>query len=164
MPPLPVQVVNVKLEREVESLKAMLNDTTEQRNGFRAHADSLCVELMKQQEETTRLKQQAVELTTQRTMLAQERAAKDGEQEHVRQRWGMQLEQAERDFNDMRSQLIAPAELDAMRFQLIEETEGPWRTRTKTLEAEIEQIRAALAAQRRETEQLKAALDNSSHE
>ena len=162
--PLRLQVENVKLEKEKASLTAMLNDFVEQRNGFQANADALCVEVVRQQEELGQLKAQVTEMTADQSRLAKERSAKDAEQEQMRQRWGMQLEQAEREFNEMRSQLIAPAELEAMRFQLMEETEVPWRNRTQALEKELEQTRSALAAQKRETEQLKEALDIASHE
>ena len=56
------QVANAKLEKEVESLKVMVNDTAEQRNGFRSHADSLAVELVRHQEELVQLRQQTMEL------------------------------------------------------------------------------------------------------
>ena len=158
------QVANAKLEKEVESLKVMVNDTAEQRNGFRTHADSLAVELVQHQEELVRLRQQAMELQRSNETLSQQQSAKDAEQEQVRQRWALQLEQAERDFNDMRQQLIPPADLEAMRFQLIEDAQAPWRTRVAALEAELEQTKGMFAAQRRESEQLKERLDSASHE
>ena len=157
-------MANAKLEKEVESLKAMVNDTAEQRNGFRSHADSLAVILVRHQEELVQLRQQTMELQRTNETLSAQQTSKDAEQEQVRQRWALQLEQAERDFNDMRQQLIPPADLEAMRFQLIEDAQAPWRTRVSSLEAELEQTKGALAAQRRESEQLKERLESASHE
>ena len=154
----------VSLEREVDSLKSLLNDTAEQRNGFRAHADELSVEVVKLQDEVSRQAKGAAELHEANKRLVEEKAASVREQEAQRERWSAQLEQAERDFNEMRAQLIPPNELEVMRQQLFEEGQAPWRSRVAALEQDVESARSAATAQRREAERLRAALDAQAHE
>ena len=121
--------MNIKLEKEVDSLKGMINDTAEQRNGFRAHADSLSAELVRNQKEQMRLWQQLADLQRDHEALKHQQEVKDFEQEHTRERWAQQLKHAEEGFSEVRQKLILPADLEAMRAQSIEDALAPWRAR-----------------------------------
>ena len=150
-------VRNVALEKEIDSLRTMLNNMAEQRDGFRAHVETLSVEAL-------RLKEESDQSRRQHDALAGQRAGEEREFDAQRTRWASELEQASRQFEDMREQMIPPADLEAMRLRLIEDTEAPWRERCQTLEAELEKARAGLAPLRREAEQHKSALDAASNE
>ena len=150
-------VRNVALEKEIDSLRTMLNNMAEQRDGFRAHVETLSVEAL-------RLKEESDQARRQHDALAGQRAETEREFDAQRTRWAAELEQASRQFEDMREQMIPPADLEAMRLKLIEDTEAPWRERCRTLEAELEKARAGLGPLRREAEQHKSALDAATHE
>eukprot|EP00966_Prymnesium_polylepis_P076437 1771660-Prymnesium_polylepis.1 len=100
--------------------------------------------------------------------LAQQLTAKDAEQEQERQRLEQEVELHLRQFNatiaEYDAQRIPPADLDAMRRQLIADTEAPWKVRVNALESELEQAKGGLSAQRREIDALKDKLGNLSHE
>lgn len=116
------------LVEKVDSLTTMVNDTAEQRNRFRAHADTLAVEVKRYQREVAQLQDQASELQKSVDTLLEQQAAKDAEQEQVRKRWTRQLEQAEIDFNEMRQQLIPPAGMHLACLQLLD-----WPSSSHTL-------------------------------
>ena len=150
-------VRNVALEKEIDSLRTMLNNMAEQRDGFRAHVETLSVEAL-------RLKEESGQARRQHDALAGERSETEREFDAQRTRWAAELEHASRQFEDMREQMIPPADLEAMRLRLIEDTEAPWRERCRTMNAELEEARAGLAPLRREVEQHKSALDAATHE
>ena len=92
-----------------------------------------------------------------------ERQQTHGEFEEARARWGSHVEAAERAAESVRPQLIPPAELDAMRVQLVEEAVAPWREQCKALSAEGDAARAAASTSRRELEALRAAHETAAH-
>ena len=134
-------------EGETTEMLTALRETSEQRDGFRAHAETLAQEVLK-------LKEQA-------EGYAGRLAATERSNMEARSQWAATLEQAQRDFS---ADMLTRDDLEAMRLQLIEQTEAPWRAKAKALESEVAQARDAAAGHRRDAERARAALDSASHE
>ena len=73
----------------------MLNTVTEQRDGYRAHVESFSVEAL-------RLKEESNLLHAQNASLAEQLSAMEQEQVEVRTKWSGELDQASRQFEEMR--------------------------------------------------------------
>ena len=150
-------VRNVALEKEIDSLRTMLNNVAEQRDGFRAHVETLSVEALRLKEESDAARRQSAGLENQRAEMEREHTT-------MRARWSAELEHATRQFEELKDQMIPPGDLEAMRIKLIDETEGPWRERCRVLELELEKARGTAAALKREAEQHQKSLDAATHE
>ena len=160
MPDLTIEellVRNVSLEKEMDSLRTMLNNVAEQRDGFRAQMEALSIEALRLKEEGDTARRHSTGLESQRAQMEREYDA-------LRARWSAELEAKSREFEELQAQLVPPRDLEAMRLKLIEETEAPWRERARASEAELERARASAAALKREAEQLKAAHEAASLE
>ena len=112
-----------------------------------AHAETLSAEVVKLKE--------AAEAT------AAQLAATERTHTEVRQQWAAKLEQAQHDFS---ADMLTRDDLEAMRLQLIEQTEAPWKAKVKTLEGEVSASRESAAQYRREAERARASLDAAAHE
>ena len=155
MPDLTIEellVRNVSLEKEMDSLRTMLNNVAEQRDGFRAQMEALSIEALRLKEESDTARRQSTGLESQRAQMEREYDA-------LRARWSAELEGKSREFEELQNQMIPPRDLEAMRLKLIEETEAPWRERARASEAELERARASATALKRDADQLKAAHD-----
>ena len=131
---------------ETDALRLMLNDTSEQRDSFQAHADTLTHEVV-------RLREQCDAYAKQLSQVERDHNA-------ARSQWANKLEQAEHEFSDM----LTREDLEAMRLQLVEQTEVPWRARVKALEGELAAAKEATGNQRREAEHARAAAEAAAHE
>jgi hypothetical protein len=147
-------VENVRLEKEVDALKAMVahmqSSVADERAGFREQWDALSAEAL-------RLKEDHDALHAKAQALEREKEAASAEHAEQRERWSAQLDAASREFESMREQLIPPSELEAMRLRLVEEATAPWRSRAAEMEAELHAARAEAASARREAERHRAA-------
>lgn len=147
-------VENVRLEKEVDALKAMVahmqSSVADERTGFREQWDALSAEAL-------RLKEDHDALHAKAQALEREKEAASTEHAEQRERWAAQLDAASREFEAMREQLIPASELEAMRLRLVEEATAPWRFRAAEMEAELQAARAEAASARREAEKHRAA-------
>lgn len=128
-------------------MRTALRDTAEQRDAFRQTADTLSQEVVKLKEQVDAYASRLQE--SERTSHA------------VRNQYAARLEEAQRDAS---ADMLTRDDLEAMRLQLVDQTEGPWRQRVKVLETELGQTREAAGAHRREAERARAALDATAHE
>ena len=150
-------VEKVELEKQLDALQVMLNTVTEQRDGYRAHVESFSVEAL-------RLKEESNLLHAQNASLAEQLSAMEQEQVEVRTKWSGELDQASRQFEEMRQQLVSPADLEAMRLKMVADAEAPWRDRCEKLEAQVESEREAVRLLRRESEAQRTALEATANE
>ena len=150
-------VEKVELEKQLDALQVMLNTVTEQRDGYRAHVESFSVEAL-------RLKEESNLLHAQNASLAEQLSAMEQEQAEARTKWSGELDQASRQFEEMRQQLVSPADLEAMRLKMVADAEAPWRDRCEKLEAQVESEREAVRLLRRESEAQRTALEATANE
>ena len=127
-------------------IRVALKETAEQRDGFRAHAETLTAEVLRLREQCGTLQDQ---------LNATERSHTE-----ARSQWAAKLEQAEHEFSDMLTQ----DDLKTMRLDIVEQTETPWKAKVKALAAELASAREAASAHRREAERARTALDSAAHE
>jgi len=154
-------VENVRLEKEVDALKAMVahmqSSVVDERSGFREQWDALSAEALK-------LKQDHDALYARIAGLERDKEVAKAEHAEQRERWSSQLDAASREFESMREQLIPPADLEAMRLRLVEEATAPWRARSSQVEAEVQAARAEAASARRQAEKHRSAYESLSLE
>ena len=147
-------VENVRLEKEVDALKAMVahmqSSVSSERSGFQEQWEALSAEALKLKKEHDALHAKLEESE-------RHNAAQQAEHAEQRERWAAQLDMAAREFETMREQLIPPAELEAMRLRIVEEAARPWRARVAELEAGLQAVRAEATSARREAEKHRAA-------
>ena len=100
MPDLTIEellVRNVSLEKEMDSLRTMLNNVAEQRDGFRAQMEALSIEAMRLKEESDTARRQSTGLESQRAQMEREYDA-------LRARWSAELEGKSREFEELQNQ------------------------------------------------------------
>lgn len=127
-------------------IRIALKETSEQRDGFRENVDVLMAEVLRLREQST---------TLQDHLSATERSHNE-----ARSQWAAKLEQAQHEFSDM----LTREDLEAMREDLVQQTEAPWKARVKALETELATARESASAHRREAERARTALDSAAHE
>ena len=105
-------------------IRIALKETSEQRDGFRENVDVLMAEVLRLREQST---------TLQDHLSATERSHNE-----ARSQWAAKLEQAQHEFSDM----LTREDLEAMREDLVQQTEAPWKARVKALETELATARS----------------------
>lgn len=149
---LATMVETVRIEKENDELKEATASMQQEVQARRELCEALSAEGLKLMEQRDAAHQQVA------TLLRQKDATEKSHDEQ-RTRWSAQLEQASREFETMREQLIPPADLEAMRLQLVEEAAAPWRQRCQDMEAELERMRNTCQSAQLEAQKLKAALE-----
>ena len=133
---------NVQLEAQLEKLNTMLRHTAQQRADL--------------SDEAIRLKNESDSGLARAAALQAEKEAALQEAAEVRARWASQIESAVRENEELRAQIVPPAEINATRIRAAEEAVAPWRAQCKALASDADAARAAAATARRELEALRA--------
>eukprot|EP00854_Cymbomonas_tetramitiformis_P003050 gene3050-3875_t len=89
------------------------------------------------------------------TKLYDERVSVENHYQQLCQSWRDELERKQKDFEEAKSQIMQPRELDLLRLRLMEELEAPQREKCQTLEKEAEAASQKYAEARREQELLR---------
>ena len=134
-------------DSEAVELRNALRETSAQRDDFRKTAEQLTNEVM-------RLRDQVGAYDAQ--MTATERAHNE-----MRSQMAAKIEQAEIAFSQ---DMLTKEDLEAMRLQIVEQAEAPWREKVRSLEGELAAAHEAANAQRREAERARSALESAAIE
>ena len=128
---------------DAAELQAALRDTAKQRDEFKATAERLTQEVVQLQSHVGACSDQLV-------------ATEQSHNEH-RAHWAAKIEEAEQSFSQ---DMLTREDLEAMRVQIVEQAEAPWRQRAATLEQELGQAREAAQMHRRDAERARTALES----
>eukprot|EP00877_Chromochloris_zofingiensis_P010626 jgi/Chrzof1/5817/Cz16g16270.t1 len=96
------------------------------------------------------------QLSTNFDALHRERVSVEQQYQQLCESWRAELEEKQKQFEQARSQMLQPRDVDVLRVQLLEEIEGPFKAKCDMLAQEAEAAQEQFVRLRREHESLQA--------
>eukprot|EP00960_Hanusia_phi_P046603 757934-Hanusia_phi.AAC.3 len=135
-------------QRNAQKAMSLFKETQEENDELRSNFETLKMAYQSLQEKLNEEKYEH-----ENTKIELSKMVKERDMQHAQ--WKAELDIKAKQFNELKSQIIPPRELDEIRMRMAEELETPIRQKADMLEEELEKQRESYFQLRRQLEKLK---------